>query len=597
MSISINTYKNKVRRMFAVGSIGVLSLAGATFTLGNILRAPVYADVSGAFTYTSADGEATITDYDPEVGGADVVIPTTLGTDTVVAVDGHAFQSNDITSVSIPSTVTSIGDYAFDNNDITTLTIPSSVETVGNGAFSGNPIASLTLNEGLTTIRGYAFSDNELSSVAIPNSVETLESGAFTGAGTLSTITIGTTDYTGPANLTIGSSIFDNGEITTLTLGNSIISISPGAFYGATQISSVTIPDSVETIGGGAFNNMPNLTSLTLGSSVKTIAGGAFFGNAITSLVIPNSVETIGNGAFGDNAIASLTIGTGLTEITGGAFTGNKLTSVVIPANITAIGIQAFYNNDLTSVVIEGTPTIDKEAFAANGFKNADLPVGVAPGDAAWYDYIEEHASLVAVYATSPSQTYTDAIYVDEEDNRVIGGLIINPSALTVTYEDEDGNELHTPTYHTSPLFSDYLIANTLDTTDPVAPTVDTSDYYHLGEVANPVPFTIAGFTTPATAAVTLTTPNSANGGEGTAYTYVYAEASDDTSNPDDTDTDTDNTPTGNTGGTGNETQTPGAPNTGLQRMNTPQFAVSTLGGALLALLGGAVIAARRKRL
>ena len=115
-------------------------------------------------------GTITITDYDINIGGIDVVIPSTIDGKTVVAIGPNAFErkvlskgtsmlsksniqfmsnkedneiasrppAGDIRSVVIPSTVKSIGRFAFDNNKITSVVIESADVEIGCKAFAYN---------------------------------------------------------------------------------------------------------------------------------------------------------------------------------------------------------------------------------------------------------------------------------------------------------------------------------------------------------------------------------------------------------------------------------------------------------------------------
>ena len=116
------------------------------------------------------DGTIRIIDYNIDIGGIDVVIPSTIDGKTVVAIGPNAFQSKvlstetsmlnknniqfmsnkednelatgyptgNIRSVVIPSTVKSIGERAFAYNQITSVIIENAETQIGCDAFVHN---------------------------------------------------------------------------------------------------------------------------------------------------------------------------------------------------------------------------------------------------------------------------------------------------------------------------------------------------------------------------------------------------------------------------------------------------------------------------
>ncbi|MDR2971673.1 MAG: leucine-rich repeat protein [Bacteroidales bacterium] len=192
-------------------------------------------------------------------------------------------------------------------------------------------------------------------------------------------------------------------SITSVVIGNSIITIGCYAFEECTALTSVTIPNSVTTIGNYAFNYCTALTSITIPNGVTTIENYAFNScTALTSInvesenpnysstdgvlfnkdkttliycpagktgeyVVPNSVTTIGGGAFSFcTALTSITIPNSVTTIGGGAFVGcTALTSITIPNSVTTIEYRAFSScTALTSITIPNSvTTIENNTF------------------------------------------------------------------------------------------------------------------------------------------------------------------------------------------------------------------------------------------
>jgi hypothetical protein len=65
------------------------------------------------------------------------------------------------------------------------------------------------------------------------------------------------------------------------------------------SLQSITIPDSITTISGTTFMECSSLISITIPNSVTSICAHAFWGcSSLQSITIPNSVTTIGGCPF-----------------------------------------------------------------------------------------------------------------------------------------------------------------------------------------------------------------------------------------------------------------------------------------------------------
>ena len=113
------------------------------------------------------------------------------------------------------------------------------------------------------------------------------------------------------------------GNLTTVTLPESLTTIADGSFAFCSNLDHVKIPARVTCIGDGAFSNCTSLSEITLQDGVKTIGASAFLScRGLTSITLPDSVTDIGKDAF---------------------WYCSNLKSITIPENVTAIKSDTFY--------------------------------------------------------------------------------------------------------------------------------------------------------------------------------------------------------------------------------------------------------------
>ena len=90
------------------------------------------------------------------------------------------------------------------------------------------------------------------------------------------------------------------GELTSVTIGNSVTNIRGFAFSSCRGLTNVTIPDSVTSIGDGTFYECSGLTSVTIPDSVTSIGVETFRGctGLKTIRISATNPPTLGSNAF-----------------------------------------------------------------------------------------------------------------------------------------------------------------------------------------------------------------------------------------------------------------------------------------------------------
>ena len=165
-----------------------------------------------------------------------------------------------------------------------------------------------------------------------------------------------TTVTIGNGLITIERNAFFNcSSLTTVIIGENTETIDSYAFAGCTSLSDVTMNNGVQTIGENAFKDCSSLITIEVGSSVKTIEQYAFYNcSALESIEIPGNVETIGLYAFkGCSKLETVTLNEGLKTIQGGAFMGCPIKELVIPDSVTSIQTY-IYRQGQSGEVIDG---------------------------------------------------------------------------------------------------------------------------------------------------------------------------------------------------------------------------------------------------
>ena len=223
-------------------------------------------------------------------------------------------------------------------------------------------------------------------------------------------------------------------KIISITLPNSITSLTGSAFYQCNKLTTVILPDTLVEIGSSAFRYCTALTTIELPASLKRIYGSAFSDcTNLETVLIPQSIEWIHDYAFyncnkltynnrydqayylGDaenpytvlmavasTDITAVTIHPDTKVIFANAFSGcTGLTEVVIPDGVTCIGYGAFAGcSGLKSLVLPFVgnaryPVQDQSAYPM-GYIFSKTNYTGATADGSGY-YIPDSLRLVTV--------------------------------------------------------------------------------------------------------------------------------------------------------------------------------------------------------
>ena len=310
----------------------------------------------------------------------------------------YAFQNSGLESITIPAstTITYISNYMFDGCDKLEEVIfeeGSKVVNIGQHAFSGTTsLKSINLPKGLklstastaATSATYAFQNSGLESITIPDSstITYISNYMFDGCSELEEVIFegtkvtafgtyafrGTTSLTSielsPNFATLGTNVFQNSGLESITLPSKVTAIPNYAFAGCEYLEGVEIEGNVTTIGTQAFYGCSALTEFEIPATVTTINQQALAMTGITNIEVPAKVTSIGQGAFAGAPVTEFKVAAGNTKYmafegiiydTNGvvvAFPAGITGEFTVPAGVTGTG-RIFEGSKITKLIIE----------------------------------------------------------------------------------------------------------------------------------------------------------------------------------------------------------------------------------------------------
>lgn len=151
-------------------------------------------------------------------------------------------------------------------------------------------------------IRSKTGGTDKLTLDQMPNAIRSI-SGSGSSENRLAalcdnTLTAVTAEDFGAATRIKENTFFDNTNLTSVEIPNTITSIGKAAFSG-TGITRLEVPESVRTVSSWAFSHCDSLLTATLNHGVSTLDSYCFFDCSILNDIhIPVSVDYIGEKAL-----------------------------------------------------------------------------------------------------------------------------------------------------------------------------------------------------------------------------------------------------------------------------------------------------------
>lgn len=276
----------------------------------------------------------------------DIVVPSVVTHDgknySVVAIDGWAFYTSNITSIKLPNTITSIGRLSF---------------------YSCQKLTSIELPNSLLSIGSEAFSHSAINEITIPSSVSNIGEGAFAYCSSLTTIKVSSSNlkykdidgvlfskdetilYCYPSGRTgmysipattkeIGVSAFQSCHLSSIIIPNSVLVISKNSFHNCYNLTSIEIPSSVSSINEEAFYNCSNLEKISVDKDNMFYMDndGVLFTKQMETLI-----------CFPNKKANEYIIPEGTVYLAKSAFLNSNIKEITIPSTVHGIGSTCFY--------------------------------------------------------------------------------------------------------------------------------------------------------------------------------------------------------------------------------------------------------------
>lgn len=221
----------------------------------------------------------------------------------------------------------------------------------------------------------YSFDNDQLTSVVLPETVKKI--GAFAFEYNTSLVSIDLPD----AVEVIPSSAFERcHSLKNIDWPANLKAIGPMAFYDCRGFTDIQLPEGIVRIGSNAFGHCKYLKSVSLPETLESIGFYAFHEDSkLESISIPDSVAEIGDGVFMHcRALEEAKLPANIKVIPENMFSDTKLNGINIPESVTKIEHGAFYCTYLGKIDLpKNLKHIGSYALAYANLTELNLPSSV----------------------------------------------------------------------------------------------------------------------------------------------------------------------------------------------------------------------------
>ena len=241
-----------------------------------------------------------------------------------------------------------------------------------------------------------------------------------------------THSYGGHTSISADNAAFQGCAITSITLPNTITSISSCAFIGCKNLKKVVLPSTLKNIGWGSFAYCSSLSDIQLPEGLTSISAWAFGGcSNLKKIELPKGITSLTDAVFKNCGFEEFSIPANITRISSQSLSMSSLKSVrAFIRDITRVNYEesCFANVELMSLYIPtGTKFIYEEYYPWRGFGNIEEFDDGHSGEIVTPKEIIKKVDGIR-YALYEDGTAT----VIQQDKDELSGDIVIPEKLTV---------------------------------------------------------------------------------------------------------------------------------------------------------------------